>query len=156
METPETLDCHKCKRARPISAFNRDSSRHNGYSRLCRDCAKDKKQKWRFDRDNAQRELIQKQNHRASRMGIPGTFTFQQWNDLQLIYNHSCAYCGDRPEQLTIDHFWPLSWYHKYQFVPANNMVENIFPVCARCNRAKSDSPPLDFFGWLYWISEER
>jgi hypothetical protein len=32
--------CRDCKKAKPVTEFNRDKSRPDGYARICRDCSK--------------------------------------------------------------------------------------------------------------------
>lgn len=32
--------CRDCKAAKPVTEYNRDNSRPDGYARICRDCSK--------------------------------------------------------------------------------------------------------------------
>lgn len=42
-----TKFCGRCKEERPVSDFNKDRSRKDGLSNICRDCARERKRKYR-------------------------------------------------------------------------------------------------------------
>lgn len=62
------------------------------------------------------------------------------WIGALIYFRSKCAYCGQRDDQLTADHFIPLS-------KGGPSTPGNILPACAACNHAKDDSDPV---AWLY------
>lgn len=70
---------------------------------------------------------------RARRVGASGSHTFAEWETLKAQYNWTCPCCG-KPEpeiKLTIDHIIPVAR-------GGSNNVENIQPLCGRCNSVKN------------------
>lgn len=61
-----------------------------------------------------------------------GSFTQEEFNGLCAAFSWRCAYCGDRPDQLTTDHVVPLS-------KGGGNSIDNILPACRSCNSSKKD-----------------
>lgn len=70
---------------------------------------------------------------RAFKMGQPGSFTAEEWQELKQRYNFTCLCCGRRePEiKLTVDHVVPIS-------KGGASTIENIQPLCKTCNSAKN------------------
>jgi 5-methylcytosine-specific restriction endonuclease McrA len=54
------------------------------------------------------------------------------------LYNYHCAYCGEKSEQLTIDHIIPKS-------KGGSNRQDNLLPACERCNGLKGSWDLEDF-----------
>jgi 5-methylcytosine-specific restriction endonuclease McrA len=70
---------------------------------------------------------------RALSFGYTGEhFTFEEWLALLEFYGHRCLRCGSR-ESLSVDHVIPLS-------LGGSNSIDNIQPLCERCNSLKSDT----------------
>lgn len=65
--------------------------------------------------------------------------TVQQWQDIKAAWDHRCAYCGDTPENLTMDHYLPI-------VKGGNHTASNIVPACMTCNCKKNDGPPPPFY----------
>ncbi len=64
-------------------------------------------------------------------------FTANQWEQLQILYNHRCVYCHQRNKgTLTRDHIIPVS-------KGGNHTWTNIVPACRQCNGKKFTGPPL-------------
>lgn len=61
--------------------------------------------------------------------GADGNFTLAEWENLLAQYNWTCPCCG-KEEDLTVDHIIPIS-------KGGSNNIENIQPLCGRCNRVK-------------------
>jgi len=60
-------------------------------------------------------------------------FSAAQWELLQAVFHHRCAYCGKRAKgKLTQDHITPLS-------KGGQHTLHNIVPACWPCNRAKGN-----------------
>jgi 5-methylcytosine-specific restriction endonuclease McrA len=53
-----------------------------------------------------------------------------QWQYIKMFYNHRCAYCGNKPRQLTMDHIIPLA-------KEGTHTLSNIIPACKGCNLIK-------------------
>jgi 5-methylcytosine-specific restriction endonuclease McrA len=62
----------------------------------------------------------------------PGTYTIVEWESLKIRYNFTCPCCHrSEPEiKLEKDHVVPVS-------LGGLNIIENIQPLCVRCNRSK-------------------
>ena len=71
---------------------------------------------------------------RAIKRGNGGYHTKEQWEELKNIYKHTCPRCRKcEPEiKLTVDHILPVG-------MGGSNNIENIQPLCSRCNSSKGD-----------------
>ena len=54
-------------------------------------------------------------------------------------FDHCCAYCGDRPSFLTIDHVIPRSQN-------GTNDPSNLLPACKSCNESKGSRTLLTWY----------
>ena len=53
-------------------------------------------------------------------------------------YDGHCGYCGCKPEKLQIDHVIPHARGHQYAKKGIDlDAIENLMPVCAKCNNYK-------------------
>ena len=62
------------------------------------------------------------------------SLTNAQWEEVKLRYKHKCAYCGKKPEKLTMDHVIPIS-------KGGSHSADNIVPACLTCNCSKQANP---------------
>lgn len=71
---------------------------------------------------------------RMARAAKNGTYTFQEWLDLKASYGNRCLCCGDVEPDITLspDHVVPIA-------LGGDNTIDNIQPLCRKCNRRKSD-----------------
>lgn len=83
----------------------------------------------RYHQAHLEEWKIKGQRRRAMEKALPSTLTHIQWNATKLHFNNKCAYCGE-DKKLTIEHFVPVSKLGELS-------VENILPVCSRCNSSK-------------------
>lgn len=94
----------------------------------------DKKRKYasQYAKDNPEVARSTWHRRRGRKLGR-GVFTRQEWEALKVKYNYTCLCCGKRePEiKLTPDHVIPLSR-------GGMNTIDNIQPLCRRCNNIKS------------------
>lgn len=86
---------------------------------------------WR--KANPDKRQVQHENRRARKIGNPGfvAVTATDWERIRIRFGFCCAYCGERPDQVVMDHVVPLSRGGRHS--PAN-----ILPACAPCNGAKA------------------
>jgi 5-methylcytosine-specific restriction endonuclease McrA len=93
---------------------------------------------WRSE--NPDRTSVYDAKKRAIRRGASkgGTVTAAQWSEIKRKHRHCCAYCGQKPKRLTMDHIIPLARGGKHE-------PDNIAPACATCNSRKHATHPLDF-----------
>ncbi|MDZ4721622.1 MAG: HNH endonuclease [Roseiflexaceae bacterium] len=80
-------------------------------------------------------EIKAKDNaRRIFKMGKSKSFTAAEWKALKERYNYTCLRCGrQEPEiKLTADHIVPIS-------KDGVGTIDNIQPLCKRCNTAKHD-----------------
>lgn len=57
-------------------------------------------------------------------------------DQVKLKYDGHCAYCGEKPEKLVIDHLHPVIYSHRY--AGDINGIDNLMPSCASCNNYKT------------------
>lgn len=70
--------------------------------------------------------------YRARLASAEGSWTAKQFQDLCEAVEHCCYYCGVQTDNLTVDHYIPLSR-------GGTNWIENIVPACPACNYSKQD-----------------
>lgn len=85
-----------------------------------------------WQRRNKEKMAATRKRRRARVIGATiCDFTDAQWADMQEIYDHRCAYCGNRfVGRLEQEHVVPLS-------KGGDHTLTNIVPACSRCNRVK-------------------
>lgn len=69
---------------------------------------------------------------------IPADLTGEQWAAIVEHHGGRCAYCGTRPEVITVDHVIPIS-------KGGAHTAANVVPACRSCNSRKGarPAPPL-------------
>src|SRR6266404_2884162 len=90
-------------------------------------------------------DRIASQNRRtwAHRHGASATLADQQWQDILLVWENSCAYCGTDlallgVQERTQDHVVPLSRGGLHEAL-------NVVPSCKSCNSSKCDKTPEEW-----------
>lgn len=76
------------------------------------------------------------QQKRALLFGVESTLTKSEWEDILVLNQHRCFYCGAPWEHQ--DHFIPLS-------KGGTHTADNVVPACGPCNLSKSDKDPIVF-----------
>jgi hypothetical protein len=91
-----------------------------------------------WQRDNPDKVADrQRRRHARLLMAPVNDLTHAQWLDIQLAYDHRCAYCGKkRKGKLTQEHITPLS-------KGGSHTLSNVVPACQSCNSKKHTGPPL-------------
>ena len=74
---------------------------------------------------------------------IKKDFTLKDWKDCLEYFDNKCAYCGTELDNLTIEHFIPISSF-------GETIKTNIIPACKSCNCSKNRH---DFNEW--YIKQE-
>lgn len=67
---------------------------------------------------------------RASKLGLPNDFFWDDWKTVLAYFNHSCAFCGASGALLDIEHLVALS-------NGGGNVMGNIVASCRPCNAQK-------------------
>lgn len=70
-------------------------------------------------------------NYLARKKQAQGSFSLDEWRRLCEKYDHRCLWCGER-KKLEPDHVIPLA-------LGGSNTIDNIQPLCRKCNGRKSD-----------------
>jgi hypothetical protein len=92
---------------------------------------------------------LSRERYRNRQSGVSNTLTRSQWNTCKQIFNYTCAYCGKSLNNLTQDHFIPLSKGGGYD-------VDNIIPCCKPCNSSKQDKDFAEWYSKQPYYSEKR
>ena len=165
--------CSACKKVKEKTLFYADSSRASGVSSKCKECANEYHKKRREERGlealevrrswtNKNREKIREQQRvyaennrdkrklnearrRARKSSLPDALTIDETLNLLREFNHRCAICLGEYEHL--DHFIPISSGY------GGTVIENIVPMCSRCNISKGSKNP---FLWAKTLSKNN
>lgn len=70
--------------------------------------------------------------------GRAADFHQDDWERMLTLYDHRCAYCGERSEYIYIEHKMPIARGGAHTW-------ENILPACASCNRRKGNQSAEEF-----------
>ena len=70
--------------------------------------------------------------HRRRNPGTEATLTAREWEQILVVYDHRCVYCGRRGLKLERDHRVPAVLGGPYN-------KSNILPACRSCNVKKRD-----------------
>ena len=104
------------------------------------------------DKKHPEERHIIWERRRARKLGLPDTFTLQEWNYALEYFNGCCAVCQRPPglwHTLAQDHWIPIDY--KGEDNPGT-VAGNIIPLCHGsdgCNNKKANQMPHD---WLYNI----
>lgn len=124
--------CGKCGRWQPFEHFSKSRSSKGGYQSRCKDCHAEGNLAWRRKRPHydAIRAL-------AKRLP-PGTpiYTEQEWYALCEKHGKKCLCCGRKNVRLYADHVNP----------DGSHTIDNIQPLCRRCNNSKGNQN-IDYRG---------
>ena len=100
---------------------------------LAYNAKKDKKDNRRRASEWNKANPAKRSNERAKSLGVEGTFTNEEWKKLCNSTGNKCLKCGDTNQTITVDHVIPLSR-------GGTNYIENIQPLCKKCNSRKHTS----------------
>lgn len=98
----------------------------------------------KYRREHPSWAQAMKHKRRALETRFGGIFTPEQWDVLRSTFDYCCVICN-RPEserKLTVDHKIPASKWDKWakEFKPNYkwNDIQNIQPLCGKCNSGKA------------------
>lgn len=77
-------------------------------------------------------------NTRAKSLGVPGYVRFEDWKFVINLADSKCLACEEYTEYFVMDHVVPMT-------SGGLNLIENVQPLCARCNLKKGSKVDLDF-----------
>jgi len=159
--------CPRCKESKSLDCFQNHQGNEDGKCNYCAECKsvidkesygrrRDKillqkqgyyiqnqdgiKQVQKKYRDTHLGEHLERnRRRRAIRKDLHEHFTEEEWQVLLCKYGSKCLRC-DAPGELTRDHVIPL-------YMGGSDAIDNIQPLCHRCNSAKGIScgPEWDF-----------
>lgn len=171
---PEDMrKCSRCEDIKHKDFFYVDNHRASGTSSYCKECVKERdgerrerlgedyysaRRKWtEVNRDklrkqnrlykmrNRDRVILIEARRRARKKSLPDSLTKAEVGSLINNFNKSCAICLRKYEHL--DHFIPICTGH------GGTCIENIVPMCAKCNQSKGSSNP---FIWAKSLPKEQ
>lgn len=91
----------------------------------------------------------QKKQYRTALINnLPSDFTREQWQNVILFFDGTCAYCG-KANKLTQDHIIPAVRGGGYT-------KNNIVPCCGKCNSSKQDRDYEEWFKSKSFFNQER
>ena len=76
--------CSKCKTEKELSEFNKDKTRTDGYSYLCKFCLKQKQKK--YYQNNIDKKVIHYNENKEKISEINKKLVTKWWNDQFFIY----------------------------------------------------------------------
>lgn len=107
-----------------------------------RENAEELRRRWReyYRTDKGQLASRRASHRRRERESLTEIdFSEDEWLFCLEFFESTCAYCGITDEDMTMDHFIPVSKLGSFT-------ADNIIPCCSSCNSSKRDS---DFFEWF-------
>lgn len=79
-------------------------------------------------------------NESLRRARIRNNHTFNyELNEVFKKFDGKCAYCCQKTENLTVDHFIPIS-------LGRPDTLLNVLPACSPCNSSKNNRDPLKWY----------
>jgi hypothetical protein len=87
-----------------------------------------------YRKANKPRHAVHEQIRRSKKRNLPSTLTPNEWEEIKIKWNYTCAYCGCNCNP-TQDHIIPLIQDGAYT-------KDNIVPACKSCNCRKQGRTP--------------
>lgn len=117
--------------------YNKNKDRH-----------KELTKRWR--KDNRELANTYCVNYQHKKKGLPFDFSVPDWYACLEYFHQSCAYCGEKRDNLEKEHFIPVSKGGSFT-------KDNIIPACKSCNVSKHAN---NFFEWypsrIYYDKEKE
>jgi 5-methylcytosine-specific restriction endonuclease McrA len=134
------------ERARQYWYNNKESFSQKGKKYRIKNKEREQERHKRYYMENPHIYRQAGERRRAKAKKLPYTLTIEEWNDIKLYFDNSCAYCG-MTEEKHLEKFNEI--LHQEHFIALSNGGEytcnNIIPACRSCNSSKNNK---DFFEW--------
>ena len=88
-----------------------------------------------WQRQNPERCRAKTHRRRARLASLPADLTWEEWQEILMKYDHSCAYCEAKSKKLQQEHVTPVAQGGGYT-------RDNIVPACPGCNQRKGNRTP--------------
>jgi hypothetical protein len=98
------------------------------YRKANRERERENLRRWRKANPEQHREHCRRRH--AKLVSVIHNLTVKEWQHIKEIYDHRCAYCGEKKKKLTQDHVVPIS-------KGGSHTISNVVPACQSCNSRK-------------------
>lgn len=102
---------------------------------------------WR--KNNTERISTNKQRRYTKMKGLKSDLTHDDWLNTVEYFTYSCAYCGEKSDDLTRDHFIPVTLNGTFT-------KDNIIPACRSCNSSKNNKEFNNWYPYYEHYSSDR
>ena len=146
--TEDTRTCRVCSEVKPLTiAYFQKNKAENWFYLTCKACDAQQRRE-RYNSDPAWRALqvmysMETKISRAYPAAWSGSVARAGAEKLLAVTR--CAYCetpNDGVQSFCLDHHMPLA-------LGGQHSLDNLWPCCEPCNRAKHDMPPHAFKAWM-------
>lgn len=152
-EEEGTRKCNTCEVEKPIIEFYKRGN--GGFYSICKKCHI--KTTVAYAENNPERtrkgRIAREHRRRARKEELINDFTSDDWRHCIEYFKgdngKQCSYCGNYTDELTQDHFIPLSKGGHYT-------KGNIIPICFSCNTQKHNTDFYDWYNTKEFYSIER
>lgn len=130
-------------------------ARQNSYYYTNIDDCKRREREWRKSNHHVKRTINERR--RTMERKLPSTLTADEWEDIKVIFNDSCAYCGmSEKEHLMVNN----ERLHQEHFIPllkgGTHDKNNIIPSCRSCNSSKLNHSFEEWYPKWKYYNENR
>lgn len=142
--------CSECNVDKTILDFRQRAN--GGYYSKCKSCENKKNKIYAQKNPETIRQLkVISEHRRRGKISIAGkkTISRKDWAECKDYFDNKCAYCGREMQNLTQDHFIPVSRGGDYS-------KENIVPSCKSCNCKKHMKNFYEWYKTYEYYSTER
>lgn len=131
-----TKTCKRCGKVKPLSELRSHKTSTYGKAALCHECNRRGYAEW--SRNCPEKVKAKNQRRRALKGGLPNELKSGEWESVLEQYGWRCALTGTA-ENVTMEHFIPLSWGHGGTF------VGNVYPMNKDLNFDKYNFNPFEW-----------
>lgn len=149
-----TRKCRECSEVKTILEFTRIDTYSNGFFTKCYECENSYRRDLKESRSEADkrhhkaRQALITSRYRARKTKLPDTLTEFQVSEILDRFSNKCSVCESEYQHL--DHFIPVSSGY------GGTTLENIVPMCGRCNMSKGAKNPFEWAETLPTEDRER